>query len=476
MGQLESFEKGNPAQGLATCLVRDGSAREARAADARFLVGDRPEPRRETQTNTDTQVFAGTSSLPHRVHVGHWDPAETIFFAFALLLPSPDGPQMAGKRGNTKRVVTARSYAGTLRSMAVSEPPEDPTQLKPQQIAEQTPLNPTAANDPPSTGESLRPAIDDWETHTIFGPLGLRRAAKIGELAYEDDDDDDPDPFRLDDSPAGQRRTPQSSPSKGARERSVRIRVQKVATAIAMPTNPVLPPAATPKRRGRQPTTPRTTAKKPAPKRPQKSAVRTAPAISIDQADAATAAVRPERRVSFSASVTQATPTNIADYDMQFPPLSPTNSRTPGNTAHHASPGSPRYSEVSASNNERFSFTRTELENLVASATAKAMANLSSSGKEASGKPPSLSSQQFVGSTPMNGVSLFPFPPSCAAPPGTQWIRSHTPAHPHTCTPAHPHTCTPAHPHTAYPHTRTAHPTPAPPPIAHPYRAALYPC
>ncbi|KAJ7487786.1 hypothetical protein FB451DRAFT_1167277 [Mycena latifolia] len=270
-------------------------------------------------------------------------------------------PKRGGKGG--KKTGGPRTYAGTTRSMAASEPPEDDI---PQNDHAGEPMN-AETSSPHSLNWVMPTAEEAWQRSTIFGQLGLGGA-------HDAWDDFDPNDLERATSP-GRASSPAastgSSPSK--RAHSARIAAAKKAKMpVHPPTVPVRPstPAAPTGRRARQATTPNAAAEKPASKRLRKAAT-TAPSISIVQAEAAVTPVahapaRGARRVSFS-SRPVAIPT--ADYDDDSPSRPTTSTATRGQT--HI-PAQPAHVEE-----ERISVTRAELDELVQKATVAAMAKYS---------------------------------------------------------------------------------------------------
>ncbi|KAJ7601368.1 hypothetical protein B0H17DRAFT_1155325, partial [Mycena rosella] len=137
-------------------------------------------------------VFVHVRNEGHRkVPLRRQAPQETAFSLPCLTHPPSVMTKKQGK-SKTGRGAVPRTYAGSLRSMAASKPPEEPAQRKsPQGDVAHTPVTAsTAIANLPSTSESLCAVADDWQKNTIFGPLGLNRAAKIGQLNFSDEEED----------------------------------------------------------------------------------------------------------------------------------------------------------------------------------------------------------------------------------------------------------------------------------------------
>ncbi|KAJ7465085.1 hypothetical protein FB451DRAFT_1402801 [Mycena latifolia] len=252
-------------------------------------------------------------------------------------------PKRGGKGG--KKTGGPRTYTGTTRSMATSEPPEDDI---PQNDHAGEPTN-AETSSPHSLNWVMPTAEEAWQRSTIFGQLGLGGA-------HDAWDDFDPNDLERATS-LGRASSPAastgSSPSK--RAHSVRIAAAKKAKMpVHPPTVPVhlSTPAAPTGRRAHQATTPNAAAEKPASK----------PAVT----PVAHALARGARRVSFS-SRPVAIPT--ADYEDDSPSRPTTSTATRGQT--HI-PAQPAHVEE-----ERISVTRAELDELVQKATVAAMAKYS---------------------------------------------------------------------------------------------------
>ncbi|KAJ7772688.1 hypothetical protein DFH07DRAFT_913557 [Mycena maculata] len=267
--------------------------------------------------------------------------------------PKTRGSATSKKTIKPNTRLQTRTYAGD-RSIAQSEPPEEPDDQEAGHRSDPTSPGPESEDDQVIDDvrqSARRRESQNWARGTIFGTLGL------GETDPPDGMSDPYDINMEDDHGPDLSLTNQVAPSSPIVQ--AQSRAAKQTEQVPMPTT-----APAHRTRTRQPTTPRAAAQKPPAKRARKMS-KTRPAATTKEADDTTAPppvtlveadkalerqtpTRTGRRVSFSTPVVSNIPQ--PDYDRDFPPLSP--------------------------GDEAVVTTRRQLQELIASSTAAAMAKL----------------------------------------------------------------------------------------------------